>query len=216
MRGGKNPSRERKRAVDATPDHRQQRIVAVPLAYLITFSCYGTWLHGDEGGSVDRRHNIARTPPAPAHPRLRQAERDRMQQAPYEMDNQRQGIVLSAIREACLYRGWALATAHVRTKHVHLVVHALEAPEKVMGDLKAHASRKLNEADLDGANRKRWTRHGSTRYLWKPDDVEAAIIYVISEQGQPMAVYENPDRSLALAAPIVTQQTRAGLDPPSR
>jgi len=26
----------------------------IPLAYLITFRSYGTWLHGDERGSVDR------------------------------------------------------------------------------------------------------------------------------------------------------------------
>jgi hypothetical protein len=25
-----------------------------PLAFLITFRCYGTWLHGDERGAVDR------------------------------------------------------------------------------------------------------------------------------------------------------------------
>jgi hypothetical protein len=29
----------------------------LPLAYLITFRCYGTWLHGDERGSVDRFRN---------------------------------------------------------------------------------------------------------------------------------------------------------------
>ena len=29
----------------------------IPLAYLITFRSYGTWLHGDKRGSVDRFHN---------------------------------------------------------------------------------------------------------------------------------------------------------------
>jgi hypothetical protein len=29
----------------------------LPLGYLITFRCYGTWLHGDERGSIDRFHN---------------------------------------------------------------------------------------------------------------------------------------------------------------
>ena len=34
------------------------------LAYFITFSTYGTWLHGTakEEGSVDRRHNVYGTP----------------------------------------------------------------------------------------------------------------------------------------------------------
>ena len=33
-----------------------------PLAYLITFRCYGTWLHGDERGSMDRTHNVFGAP----------------------------------------------------------------------------------------------------------------------------------------------------------
>lgn len=28
----------------------------IPLGYLITFRCYGTWLHGDERGATDRFH----------------------------------------------------------------------------------------------------------------------------------------------------------------
>jgi hypothetical protein len=34
----------------------------VPLAYLITFRTYGTWLPGDERGSIDRFHNVFRSP----------------------------------------------------------------------------------------------------------------------------------------------------------
>ena len=33
-----------------------------PLAYFSTFTTYGTWLHGDERGSVDREHNQVGTP----------------------------------------------------------------------------------------------------------------------------------------------------------
>ena len=32
----------------------QERSIAK--GYLITFRCYGTWLHGEERGSVDRRY----------------------------------------------------------------------------------------------------------------------------------------------------------------
>jgi len=34
----------------------------IPLAYLITFRPYGTWLHGDERGSVDKFNNQHGTP----------------------------------------------------------------------------------------------------------------------------------------------------------
>ncbi len=179
---------------------KNERTLALPLAYLITFTCYGSRLHGDEAGSVDRRNNTPLTPSMPANPRLRQAERETMRQAPYELDENRRQVVLEAIHEACDYRGWALVAAHVRQTHVHMVIHALERAEKLMVDIKALASRRLNEAKLDTVNRKRWARHGSTRYLWKPEAVEAAIHYVIPEQGEPMAVFENPNRSLIPAA----------------
>ncbi|MGQ0761444.1 MAG: hypothetical protein ACT4OT_05435 [Acidobacteriota bacterium] len=39
-----------------------------PLAYLITFRCYGTWLHGDERGSVDRKQNVYGTPKTAFNP----------------------------------------------------------------------------------------------------------------------------------------------------
>ncbi len=33
-----------------------------PLAYLISFRCYGTWLHGDKRGSMSRKQNKYGTP----------------------------------------------------------------------------------------------------------------------------------------------------------
>lgn len=41
-----------------------------PLAYLLTFRCYGTWLHGDARGSVDREHNTYGTPCLDPDPQL--------------------------------------------------------------------------------------------------------------------------------------------------
>ncbi len=40
-----------------TQPHRELGEARIPLGYHITFRCYGTWLHGDERGSVDRFHN---------------------------------------------------------------------------------------------------------------------------------------------------------------
>jgi hypothetical protein len=59
-----------------------------------------------------------------------------------------------------------------------------------MNDLKSFASRCLNRAALDPPDRKRWARHGSTRWLWKREDVSAAMRYVIEGQGDSMAVFE--------------------------
>lgn len=113
-----------------------------------------------------------------------------MDQQPYRMDASRRDAVLVAIVERCRQQTWELLAAHVRTNHVHLVVDAEVPPARVMNDLKSYASRYLNSRGLDEPARKRWTRHGSTRWLWKPEHVSAAIRYVVDEQGEAMAVFE--------------------------
>jgi len=97
--------------------------------------------------------------------------------------------VLDTVREVRSHRGWNLWAAHVRTNRVHVIVEAEVRPENVMNALKSYASRSLNRLGTDGPDRKRWARHGSTRWLWKDEDVQEAIRYVVSGQGEPMEVY---------------------------
>ena len=170
----------------------------VALTYLITFTCYGTRLHGDETGSVDRGHNLPGNRCLEPNPLRQRFEQRRMDQAAYALDAKRREIVLAAIQEVCRRRNWHLLTAHVRTNHVHAVVEAVEKPEKILNTFKSYASRALNHAGLD-ESRRRWTRHGSTRYLWKPKEVVAAIDYVVRGQGATMAVY---DKSTSRAATV--------------
>jgi len=162
----------------------------IPAAHLITFAIYGHHFHGDVMGSVDRDHNIPGTSRLPANPNRLRSEQARARQESYTLDRKKRGLVLAAIREVCTHRNWMLRAAHVRSSHVHLVVSAEDAPERVMQDFKAYASRVLKRAGSGDANSKRWARHGSTRYLWNPEQVGAAIHYVVREQGESMAVWE--------------------------
>jgi hypothetical protein len=61
-----------------------------------------------------------------------------------------------------------------------------------MTAMKAYSSRALNQLSLEGAERRRWAHHGSTRYLWTTDAVLTAIQYVVHEQGESMEVIEMP------------------------
>ena len=159
------------------------------MTYLITFSCYGSHLHGHDLGSVDRNHRVPGSRLLEANPERVGGELRRMDQPPYSLDHDRRAVVLEALREVCGHRGWILYAAHVRTTHLHAVVEAEDRREKVMNDLKSYASRWLNRSGFDDANRRRWTRHGSTRWLWDEASVSAAIRYVVDSQGEPMAVY---------------------------
>ncbi len=142
-----NPSRDRKGAVPTTATK------TFPPAYLLTFTCYGTRLHGDEKGTVDRKHNFPGSDWLPPDSRRVSAEQRQMKQAPYELDARRRAIVLQAIRDAFTYKPWKVLAAHVRQTHVHAVVAAEEVPEKVLNNFKSFASRALNRAGIDGNDR---------------------------------------------------------------
>jgi REP element-mobilizing transposase RayT len=157
--------------------------------YFITFACYGTHLQGDESGIVDQHQNTFGSPFAEASPQRRAAKLEQMDQAPYCLDHDRRAAVISALREVCLYRRWTLLAAHARTNHVHVIVEAEVRPGMMMNTFKSYASRGLNRLGIDQPNRKRWARHGSTRWLFKDEDVHEAIRYVIAGQGEPMEVY---------------------------
>jgi REP element-mobilizing transposase RayT len=158
-----------------------------PLAYLITFRCYGTWLHGDTRGSMDRRgHNIYGTPRIPPNQKLESSDATRLKCAPPTLDAAKRAAVEAAIREVCEYRGFRLRAVNARTNHVHVVVAAGCRPEGVMNAFKSYATRKLRELELLPLNAKPWARHGSTIYLWKSQHVETAIEYVLNGQGDEL------------------------------
>jgi REP element-mobilizing transposase RayT len=159
------------------------------VTYLITFACYGCHLHGDERG-VDRAHNLPGGRVLEPDPKRLSYEQQLMDQPPYELNSAGRSAVLWALQEVCAHRGWSLLATHVSTNHVHAIVEAETPPERVMNDFKSYASRCLNRLNPEEEGRKRWARHGSTRWLWNSEQVSAALHYVVEAQGEPMAVFE--------------------------
>jgi REP element-mobilizing transposase RayT len=165
----------------ATPGYTPHP-VPEPLAYFITFRTYGTWLPGDPRGTVDAAH---RTPgelyadPDPA----REARARRISRAGgLVLDDLGRECVDSTIREGCRRRGWQLAALNVRTNHVHVVVSAPVPPERVMADLKAWGTRQLVAEGHVPARKPVWSRHGSTRWIWREEDLDTVTDYVLNRQ----------------------------------
>jgi REP element-mobilizing transposase RayT len=167
-----------------------------PLAYFITFTTYGAWLHGKESGSVDRDHNAFDTPWLPPDPVQEAEKRGAMSEPAYLLDQPRRRIVLAAIQEVCRHRGWYLYVCHVRTTHIHAIVAGDVTTKKMLNDFKAYASRRLTEAGFDTRERRRWTRHGSTKYIWDDAYLQNAANYALNEQGERMEWYASPDVEL--------------------
>src|SRR2546427_5632499 len=151
---------------------------SAPVGYLITFRCYGTWLHGDERGSVDRHHRRYGTRGLQPSALRRNHDRELLKQAPVKLNSLQRSAVKSAISETCTIRHWQLWTVNVRTNHVHAVVTANKKPDAVLSALKANATRAMREAGLWTSELSPWEFRGSKKYLWDEKQLADAIAYV--------------------------------------
>jgi REP element-mobilizing transposase RayT len=179
-----------------TPKNRYSRDVTEPrpfegaaTTYLITWACYGAWFPG-QTGAITRTQNQFGAPLPLPDARKEQQSRKLTTQEPYLLGVTQRQVVLNSVQEVCFFHGWSLLAAHVRSNHVHVVTTANCRPERVMNALKAYSSRALNRFALDGPDRRRLARHGSTQYLWTDVAIATAVQYVVREQGEPMTVFE--------------------------
>ena len=154
-----------------------------PLAYLITFRSYGTWLHGDDRGSMDRTNNRYGAPRIRPDTRRSRFEAGQLKSQPVILDAKQRAIVDSAVREVCDHRHYILRAINVRTNHAHTIVSVAGKPEPVLNAFKSYTTRELRRLGLFGVDKSPWSRHGSTVYLWKPREVERGIDYVLYGQG---------------------------------
>ena len=90
----------------------------MPLAYFLTFTCYGTWLHGRAPGSVDRDHNQYGEPLLPVDSHWEARTGQKLWETPFELDAPRRKVVLATLLEVSRHRGWQVLAIHVRTNHV--------------------------------------------------------------------------------------------------
>jgi len=152
-----------------------------PLAYLLTWTCHGTWLHGDERGSVDDVHNSHNTPTLPPNDGVWSNRSAFLTRPPLTLTTQQRATVRESIEAHCAHRRWTVLALNPRSNHVHAVIAAPHVPpEKVMQELKAWATRFMRRAAPDLIDP--WTAGGSTKYLFNQESVDAAIQYVQVEQ----------------------------------
>jgi REP element-mobilizing transposase RayT len=163
----------------------------IPLAYLITFRCYGTWLHGDERGSIDRFHKRYRSPYIGPNEKWHQHNVQVLQGEPVALDTTQRQSVEAAIRETCLFRKWPLHALNVRTNHVHTAVSiGMMKPERALTAFKANATRQMRQDGCWPRKDSPWSEKGSKRHLWNECSVSRAADYVLHEQGDELPDFD--------------------------
>ena len=163
----------------------------IPLAYLITFRCYGTWLHGDERTSIDRFHHQYRAARIPSNATWRRYNELQLKTEPVILDANRRRSVEDAIRDVCKFRGWSLHAVNVRTNHVHAVVTIGPAkPERALNDFKSYSTRRMRQNGCWHSEYSPWVDKGSKRHLWNERSVALAVDYVVNGQGDELPDFD--------------------------
>ncbi len=153
------------------------------LAYFITWTCYGTFLPGDQRGWT-KWHQGEKSP----QPLLEQWCRDQMLEPVCFLDTSQRRIVNTSVQDHCNIRGWTLHAVNCRSNHCHVVVTALDYDGDLVRDqFKAWCKRRLREDQkkrrLDHELREHWwSRKGSVRKLFDEKSVDAAAIYTLEAQ----------------------------------
>ena len=141
-----------------------------PLAYFLTWPTYGTWLPGDDRGWVQYRRGSQLPDPVK---KLEAAAR--MTDGACRLTDDERRIVHATIAAHCRIRNWTLHAVNCRSNHVHVVVTAVEHPDKVRDQFKAWCTRRLKalqqrriaaglQQSVPVRNRW-WAARGSRRYL---------------------------------------------------
>ena len=154
-----------------------------PIAYLITWSTYGTRLHGDPRGSNDKDTTDRGDTFVPPSARYENLRRSQLKEPPFTMDAKHRGAVFRAIQQHAEYRQWKLFALSIRTNHVHMVVEAAGPPEEIMRQYKAYATRGLRHEKCIPGRKRVWTEGGSKKWLFTPAHVDNACDYVLCRQG---------------------------------
>ncbi len=148
-----------------------------PLAWYLTWTTYGTWLHGDSRGSYfDSR-------PVLPDPIREETMRRQMSEDPVYLTDSQRALVDAILVDACEEENWILHVRNVRTNHVHVVLSASRDGEQIRSRLKAKASAALSDdAGLPQAGkngrRRWWTEKGNVVPVETERSLEEIVRYV--------------------------------------
>ena len=155
-----------------------------PLAYHLSWTCYGQWLHGDRRGFVDHGHRTPGEPYVYDDPHRLNAAANRLAESPCWLTEAQRQTVQQAVREACTFRSWDLSAVNAQPDHVHVVVRAPgHTGVQARARLKDRASRALKAADRQRT--RWWTDGGKVEPIRDARRLQQAIIYVNERQPFP-------------------------------
>ncbi len=193
--------------------------------WLLTNTCYGSWLPGDERGFIgrvldhrpddvddDRRvvHNLPGIPYDEGIPGLVAASQSQLRGPPVCLDILHAVQLFAQFKETADFRGWLLRAVSIMFNHFHIVVGVPgdPSPSKILGDFKSWGTRRLTDYFGEPASKTWWTESGSKRKLPDEKAVAGAAIYALYKQPRPLLTW-SPETGLHFGPPPESDPTTA-------
>jgi REP element-mobilizing transposase RayT len=161
------------------------------LALHITWTCYATWLPGDERGHVsnvllqergfETKQNVPGSPISAGDAFTRQRVRSLQNSDAIWLTPVQALCAATALVQAADQRRWHIRRAALMSNHVHVVI--MNCPDD--GPLVRRALKGCSQAALSraaGRSQRWWTAGGSDRYKHGTEAIEAAVLYVADQK----------------------------------
>jgi hypothetical protein len=155
------------------------------LAYHITWGTYGTRLHGDPRGTVDRQHNEFGTPVLGYDEHRWEREKENLNFDPVVFTRDEMRLVESLIPGICERGHWIYRTCAAGPDHVHVILASEHNPETIRRLLKRWLSQELSSRKPlpDGAVW--WAECGSIKWIDSERYLKNATKYVTDQRATP-------------------------------
>jgi len=149
-----------------------------PLAYHITFGTYGTRLHGDPRGTVDRRRNEPEAPIVGRQDAWRRLEAGRLKHPPIVLNESQRRHAESVLPDICKRGGWACRRCACGPDHVHVLLSARTEGAAVRRRLKRWLGEALSARWPLPAGASWWADSGSVRWVWDEEYLRNVANYL--------------------------------------
>jgi hypothetical protein len=155
------------------------------LAYHITWGTYGTRLHGDPRGTVDRTHNEYKSPILKFDEHRWEEEKSKLKYPPVRFDLDKRITVESMIPDICARGFWNFHTCAAGKDHVHVILNSPNNPETIRQLLKRWLGQEFTKKYQLTNLGTWWAECGSIRWINDEAYLRAATKYITEQRATP-------------------------------
>jgi len=157
-------------------------MAAVPLAYHITFGTYGTRLHGDPRGTVDRRRNRPGEPIIGRQEAWQRVEARKLKHPPILLSVPQRRHAELAVPGLCRRGRWRLIEAACGVDHMHVVLSAGQEAKAIRRWLKRWLGEALSARWPLPPGQSWWAKSGSIKWVWNRSYLHSVVDYVARQR----------------------------------